>query len=153
VVYTYRYKIFHAKDAYLQGVGYVQSGKHSSKRTAYSLRYRKYIKGGCVTQIKIILTVLAILIICGLLLYVQSLKAANNTLTTDLQQSLANTEVLEASLMANTAALQVREMEVAKLTQQTNEILEGLDEVYKTDKVASDWASTELPASVLRLLK
>jgi len=106
-----------------------------------------------VTQIKIILTVLAILIICGLLLYVQSLKAANNTLTTDLQQSLANTEVLEASLMANTAALQVREIEVAKLTQQTNEILEGLDEVYKTDKVASDWASTELPASVLRLLK
>jgi len=104
-------------------------------------------------RVKIVLAILAILIISGLLIYVQTLRASNKNLAGDLQQSQAEVIVLRASLTANAVALRVREAEVAELSRKTNEILEGLDDLYKTDEVASVWADTELPESVLRLLR
>lgn len=104
------------------------------------------------TKIKISVSILAILIISGLVLYSRSLANTNSTLSQTNQQLQANVTSLEASLVANTQALLVREVTIARLSEEQELTLSEMEVIYETNEDAADWGNTNIPDAIYNSL-
>lgn len=82
-----------------------------------------------------------------------TLLAENAQTKQNLAINQATTTLINKSLVLNAGALAKREIEVEQLTQDKQDLLGELDELYSMDREAGTWAATPIPDSILSRLR
>lgn len=105
------------------------------------------------TKIKNIAILIACLTACVYIAHTINLAAEKKQLEQELAISQATSAMLSNSLAFNISALTNREITVSQLTEDKQNLLGELDELYSLDREARTWAATIIPNNVLTRLR
>ena len=108
---------------------------------------------GLATKIKLGVAVAAVLIIAGLTLWAQALRADRARLGAELGQARTEVQSLKRETAANVAALAQRTAEQARLREETAAMKKELEALYEKDEEARAWAGGCLPGGLVDRLR